>query len=365
MTNYLSSDSLGSVNVTIVGAGLAGPLLAQGLVRAGVDVSLYEREAAVDERSQGYRIHLDPAGDEALRACLPPELYEQAKATAGVRGSGMTILDPQLNTVRHFAAPPSDSDAISSVDRLALRRTLLTGLDVHYGTSFERYELVDGRVRTFLSGGAVTDADLLVAADGTHSRIRQQLLPQAEVVETGQFLIFGKTPLTAEARAMAPPASLEGFSAIAGTDGRFMPLAAYQPRTGTGSYLMWVVGIPAARRQPTDELLTAATRAIADWHPNLQELIRLSDPLSVSSTMIRTANPVPHWPTVPVTLVGDAIHTMVPAGIGAAVALRDAALLCRKLTERDGALLAAVSEYETDMLDYGFAAVARSLRGGV
>jgi 2-polyprenyl-6-methoxyphenol hydroxylase-like FAD-dependent oxidoreductase len=62
-----------------------------------------------------------------------------------------------------------------------------------------------------------------------------------------------------------------------------------------------------------------------------------------------------------VTLIGDAIHTMVPAGIGAAVALRDAALLCQHITDPTTPLLDAVHTYETAMLDYGFAAVARSL----
>jgi 2-polyprenyl-6-methoxyphenol hydroxylase-like FAD-dependent oxidoreductase len=70
---------------------------------------------------------------------------------------------------------------------------------------------------------------------------------------------------------------------------------------------------------------------------------------------------VPPWETAPVTLIGDAIHTMVTAGIGAAVALRDAALLCRRVTDRTGPLLDAVHAYETEMLDYGFDAVARSL----
>jgi 2-polyprenyl-6-methoxyphenol hydroxylase-like FAD-dependent oxidoreductase len=55
---------------------------------------------------------------------------------------------------------------------------------------------------------------------------------------------------------------------------------------------------------------------------------------------------------------------MVPAGIGAAVALRDAALLCRRITERRGPLSEAVRAYETEMLDYGFAAVETSLRRG-
>lgn len=345
------------MKVLIVGAGLAGPLLAQGLVLAGVDVALYER----DEHGQGYRIHLDPEGDQALRDCLPRELYDEAVATSGVRGSGVTILNPKLKVVQHFPAPPLDEDRLSSVDRVTLRRVLLTGLDVRHA-EFERYELLaDGRVRAHFAGEAA-DADLLVGADGTHSRVRAQLLPRAEVVETGQFLIFGKTPLTPEARALAPAASLAGFSAVAGK-GRFMPLAAHQPRTGEPGYLMWVVG-STTRPTETDgaALRDAAARLVAKWHRNLAALINLAPPESVNRTTVRTAKPVPQWESGPVTLIGDAIHTMVPAGIGAAVALRDAALLCRRLTKEP--LLDAVHAYETEMLDYGFDAVARSLNRG-
>jgi 2-polyprenyl-6-methoxyphenol hydroxylase-like FAD-dependent oxidoreductase len=364
MTDRLNSDSLCSVKVTIVGAGLAGPLLAHGLARAGTDVTLYEREDAVDERSQGYRIHLEPEGVHALRACLPRELYDEAVATSDIPGSGVTFLDPRLEVVRHIPAP-TDGEHLS-VDRVTLRRILLTGLDVRHGTTFERYEILDdGRVTAFFAGGEVVDTDLLVGADGTHSRIRAQLLPDAEIVETGQSLIFGKTPLTPETRGLAPAAALDGFSVVAGADGRFMPLAALQPRTGEPGYLMWVVGAPGPMESDVDGavLRDIAAELVADWHPNLAALVHLTAPTTIHSTTIRTANPVPHWKTVPVTLVGDAIHTMVPAGIGAAVALRDAALLCDRVTQHTDSLLDAVHAYEAEMLVYGFDAVARSLAG--
>jgi 2-polyprenyl-6-methoxyphenol hydroxylase-like FAD-dependent oxidoreductase len=53
------------------------------------------------------------------------------------------------------------------------------------------------------------------------------------------------------------------------------------------------------------------------------------------------------------------------AGVGANTALRDAELLCRKLTQVEAgevALLPALHDYERQMLDYGFAAVKQSLR---
>ncbi|MGA8116387.1 MAG: FAD-dependent monooxygenase [Actinocatenispora sp.] len=364
------------MKVLIVGAGLAGPLLAQGLVRAGNQVAVYERDATVDDHSQGYRIHVGPEGDLALRSCLPPELYERVEATSGERGYGVTFLDPRLEVVRRFGVP-DDDDAEAGrhrvVDRVTLRQILLTGLDVHYDSTFERYELLDdGRVRAHFAGGATADADLLVAADGTHSRVRAQLLPDAEVVETGQFLIYGKTALTPRTRELAPPAALDGFAAVAGTDGRFMPIAAFQSRAGAAAgvedYLMWVVGAPTSIRP--DQLSTLdgealrkeAAGLIADWPADLGEIVRSGDPRTVHSTTVRTAKPLQHWGTVPVTVMGDAIHAMVPTGNSAAVAMRDAGVLCRHLTEGTGSMLDAVSRYEMEMLDYGFAAVAQSLR---
>ena len=65
------------------------------------------------------------------------------------------------------------------------------------------------------------------------------------------------------------------------------------------------------------------------------------------------------------SLLGDAIHNMTPmAGIGANTALRDADLLRRQLIDVASGkreLMPALHEYEEQMLDYGFAAVKRSL----
>lgn len=78
---------------------------------------------------------------------------------------------------------------------------------------------------------------------------------------------------------------------------------------------------------------------------------------------MREAERLDHWQTCPVTLVGDAIHCMIPAGIGAAVALQDAGLLSDRLAEAirgEKPILEAVAEYEGEMLKYGFEAVAAS-----
>jgi 2-polyprenyl-6-methoxyphenol hydroxylase-like FAD-dependent oxidoreductase len=87
---------------------------------------------------------------------------------------------------------------------------------------------------------------------------------------------------------------------------------------------------------------------------------------TVNVVRVRSATPVDRWPTGPVTLLGDAIHNMTPmGGIGANTGLRDADLLRRRLTavsHGEQELIPAVHAYEAQMLDYGFAAVKRSLR---
>ncbi|HWF46014.1 MAG TPA: FAD-dependent monooxygenase [Bryobacteraceae bacterium] len=105
-------------------------------------------------------------------------------------------------------------------------------------------------------------------------------------------------------------------------------------------------------------------RTVAHWHPNIRKLAEMVDEAEMSTNRMRTSRPSAAWQTTRVTLLGDAIHSMTPyRGIGANIALKDAALLCSKLDEAhrgERPLLVAIGEYEASMRDYGFAAVEAS-----
>jgi 2-polyprenyl-6-methoxyphenol hydroxylase-like FAD-dependent oxidoreductase len=47
------------LRVAVAGGGLGGLGLAQGLLKADVDVTVYERDAQPAGRRQGYRLHVD------------------------------------------------------------------------------------------------------------------------------------------------------------------------------------------------------------------------------------------------------------------------------------------------------------------
>lgn len=62
------------LRVAVAGAGLGGLCLAQGLHRAGAEVTVYERDTALAGRQQGYRLHLK---------LVPPPLLDGFTAIVG------------------------------------------------------------------------------------------------------------------------------------------------------------------------------------------------------------------------------------------------------------------------------------------
>lgn len=264
------------LNVIIVGAGLGGLTLAQGLHAAGVDVAVYEKDPHPYARGQGYRIHLDPEADRLLRACLPPLVYRLYRETSGL-SSGRTLLMTDqlkiLNSTDHHQGTVDDA----VVDRLTFRQALYTGLDgvIHHGKPFTHYELRGpGQVRAHFADGSTADADVLIGADGAGSTVRRQLLPEAPTFDSGLRLIYGKTPLTDARRRALPDQLVGGFAIVTAPDRRGMALGWHEYRTDpnlvaerlgvdvkfpdTGDYLMWGLTLP------TEDLPTNLTTAAAE-----------------------------------------------------------------------------------------------------
>ena len=79
------------LHVLIVGGGIGGLALAQGLKKSGVSVAVYERDRTPSDRAQGYRVHIDPAGSLALHECLTPELFDAFARTCGQPSQGRNV----------------------------------------------------------------------------------------------------------------------------------------------------------------------------------------------------------------------------------------------------------------------------------
>jgi 2-polyprenyl-6-methoxyphenol hydroxylase-like FAD-dependent oxidoreductase len=380
--------------VAVIGGGIGGLCLAQGLRRKGVSVAVYERDRDTPDRDQGYRLHIDPSGSRALRACLPASAWGAFLASAGDPDGGFSFLSERLERlvtvdgVTMYGVPSGPDEWHYPVDRLMLRRILLSGLEdvVHFGREFTRYEHgSDGRVTAhFADGGRVT-ADVLVGADGAGSRVRRQRLPHARRLPTGALAVGHKLPLTDETLAWLPRQLGVGMNLVLAPAPYFLFTAAFRQRPDAETALPDAPGTREAGRVayrdyllcafvgsaasfpddlldlPSAELRSTVADLMRGWHPALCRAVLQADPSSVRAFEMLAAEPVDPWPSEQVVLLGDAIHSMPPVGgLGGNTALRDAHLLSRLLRTGE-APIAAIARYEQEMREYGFAAVRASL----
>ena len=166
-------------HVLIIGGGIGGLCLAQGLRQAGIDATVYERDRAVTDRLQGYRVHISPKGSRALHDCLPPETFAAFAATCGRPPRGFRMMTERMRSLISTSAFGNETgDPVAqhrSVSRITLRQVLLSGLGDHvqFGKTFERYEAQGNRIVAWFEDGSSAEGDVLVAADGGGSRARR------------------------------------------------------------------------------------------------------------------------------------------------------------------------------------------------
>jgi 2-polyprenyl-6-methoxyphenol hydroxylase-like FAD-dependent oxidoreductase len=391
-----------SPRVLVIGAGTGGLALAHGLVRAGIDVRVFERDALRTDGLHGYRVGIDPDGSRALHALLPPDLYDTFVATCARAPRWFNMLTEQLHEVLaleiSFEDDPVESE--KSVSRMTLRQVLMTGLEdvITFGKEFTGFDRnADGTITAHFADGSSATGDLLVGADGAGSKVRRQYLPQARQEETGIIAIAGKLPITEVSAALIPPRVFHGISMIQAPKGYFCILHVMEfkwDRSGkikngiggsdaelikvwpglqfdnTRDYINWGFSASADKfpadvmERRGDDLARLVREMTPDWHPNLRRLFELTEPSTCFPVNIKTSVPVDPWPASNVTLIGDAIHTMTPGrGVGANTALRDAVLLCARIIDvAEGRLeiVEAVKRYERKMIKYGFDAVLKS-----
>ena len=373
------------LHVLVIGGGLGGLCLAQGLKQSGISVAVYERDRSAQFRSQGYRISLKEDGSQALRDCLPENLFNLCVATAIKSATRIVFLDHHLNQKFMKPIPPLPLDTFFGVNRLTLREILLADLEgiVHFDKTFERLEQLDNdQVRAHFADGTSATGDLLVGADGTNSAVRAIVAPDA-VIDELDYAIYGKTLITPEIMEWFPEVLFDSFNRVTAPDGVGMAVATCRKResfanaiaryapsvrlTDMQDYFSWTLSRSGETFHSADApaLYETARVMLKDWPYAVRRIIDEADVPATFLVAIRSARPVQLWQTPNVTLLGDAIHTMSPGrGEGANTALRDARLLRYALLDvviKGIPLAQAKAQYETETLRYGFEAVAASL----
>jgi salicylate hydroxylase len=330
------------MKIAIIGGGIGGLSAALHLLKAGFDVHVYEQSPRIGEIGAG--IQISPNASRLLiRLGLKPALD-----AAGVRplavhqrrwDDGRTLqrapVGPEVEAT--FGAPYYH---LHRGDLAELLGAAVPAERVHLGHLLVGLEQKAERVVARFDNGASAESDLLVGADGIHSRVRHLAFGPEKPRFTGCVAWRGLVPAerikhlgieVASHNWMGPDGHVVHYW-VAG--GRLMNVVCVVEH-GTWTSESW-----------TDKGEVAEVLARYDgWHPIVRGLIE-----SFPETFIWALHdraPLPRWSDGRVTLLGDACHPMLPMmAQGAAQSIEDGATLAALLTAMPGDVPGALARYE-------------------
>ncbi|GGM48470.1 kynurenine 3-monooxygenase [Micromonospora sonchi] len=330
--------SAGRDEIAVVGAGLAGCLLACFLARRGYPVALYERRPdpriGTPERGRSINLALSERGLDALRRIgLHDEVLAEALPMRG------RMIHPVVGAPQLQPYSAGGDLAINSIGRGALNNALLAaaaklpGVRVVFDHRLVGLDPATGEMAFETPQGPVTaNAEVVLGADGAGSAVRGQLLEHDLLTESADFLDYGYKELT------IPPLggdfALDPGALHIWPRGTSMMIALPNPDRSFTCTLFWPTHGTASFASLGSR--AAIERYFAQHYPDVPPLApNLVDDYQHNPIgLLGTVRCDPWQAGGRVGLLGDAAHAIVPFyGQGANCAFEDVVELDRCLDE--------------------------------
>jgi kynurenine 3-monooxygenase len=348
--------SLAQQKVTIVGAGMSGPLMAIYLARRGCEVAVYERrgDMCLEPVETGRSVKLTLA-ERGLHALAEVGLAEEVKAACCIPLYGRAVHSGN-GFVAFIPYGKNHHEVIYSFSRNDLNALLLKRAAGYPNIKLffhRRCVEVDKESATALFRDDWTgetsrvEADVLIGADGAYSRVRQQMHRRERVDFHQEFLPWGYKELSIAAshdglhrmdgQALHIwPCGDHMLFALPNLDGSFNAVCVL-PFKGTNSF--------ESIRGDAD----VAALFRAHFGDALPLMPRLFDEFSSRDTSDFVTVYTSHWHHKgKVVLIGDACHAVVPFyGQGMNAAFEDCSVLDGCIASHPGDWLAAFAAYQS------------------
>ncbi|HET6301277.1 FAD-binding domain [Microbacterium sp.] len=329
------------MNILIAGAGIAGPTLAYWLLRAGHEPTLVER--APHLREGGYVVDFWGTGfDVAERMGIVPRLMDEGYHVREMRevsrtGRRIAHLDP-VRVIEGAAGGRYVTVGRSDLSR-AVYCALEDGAETIFGDSVRALDDDGTRVRVRFESGAEREFDLVVGADGLHSRIRSLSFGPEKQFERS----LGITVAAFDLEGFRPR---EELIAVTHTEvgAQMLRLALHDDATMFCFIFRHEGDVPIDDVAEQQSLLRRRLHGMGGEVPGvLEQMPRARTFYMDRASQIR----MPQWSKGRVALIGDAAACpSLLAGQGSALAMVEAYVLACALHETEGDHRAAFGAYE-------------------
>ncbi|GAA4110849.1 FAD-dependent monooxygenase [Enteractinococcus coprophilus] len=304
------------MRVGIIGAGIAGLVAAYSFQREGHDVSVYERRAEPNVEGAGLTLFgnafaaLDAIGlGERIRGIANNSLPWLRTGQRTPDGTWLTSM------------PQETIGQLYSVHRIKLHETLLGSLAPGtVRTGMEAAVTADGSPCVALAATTET-YDLVIVADGLHSRNRQRLGLDTGIDYSGYTAWRGVT---------SKPVNIAGAAAETWGQGKIF---GFVPLPDNKLYWFGTRNLPA--ETSFDDEYQAVKDSFTNWHDPIPECIAATEPHDVMRHDVYDLHkPLSTFTRGRTVLIGDAAHAMLPnLGQGAGQGIEDAVTLAILLNQ--------------------------------
>ncbi|MBM3408695.1 MAG: salicylate hydroxylase [Betaproteobacteria bacterium] len=320
-----------ALNIGIAGGGIGGLTAAIALRRGGHQVTVYEQ--APQWMRVGADVNLTPNVVRALdgfhNSIGARIRREGAQPTFRISrdwdtGHETSRLGMGNVAEQQYGAPQV---TIHRADLLAALAAEVPADCVQFGKRIRSLSQTASGVSLSFEDGAAVSHDVVIGADGIHSRVRAALFGEESPRFTGVVSYRSVVPTD---RVRGVP-EIEAFTKWWGPSPD-VQIVTFPLNQGRETFVFATTGQPSW----TEESWTTAgdvnelREVYRQFHPDARKLLDACE--SVMKSALYEREPLAHWSVGRVTLLGDACHPMLPfMAQGAGMAIEDAVVLGRAL----------------------------------
>src|SRR5450631_3169278 len=318
-----------------IGAGIAGPVTAILLKKAGIDAQVFE--AWPYSTGHGGGLQIAPNGMHVLAEIgLADEMISRgsiAESFDFYSKSGVRLGSINRNMKQRFGQPAVNMRR-TTLNEAIVNKAWCANVELFFEKRLVGIEdRADQPVVAHFADGSSAEGDVLLRADGVHSAVRAHVIPDGPqpfdtgLIGFGGFLPRALLETTAIGRRMETTFGQSGFFGYGfcspdQDDGAMW--WSTQPGRGTDAATF--------RARSQDEIRRHLLDFHAGWHDPIPRLLDAAHDIVVTPTLDVATLPI--WSLGRTLLIGDAAHATSPhAGQGASLALEDAMRLGRLMQE--------------------------------